>query len=66
MALSAGVPIVPIRITCDRATRLRRWDSFCLPLPSATIVARCGAPIRVSEVTFAEAEAELVEALGRE
>ena len=64
MALAARVPIVPLRIECDRALRLPRWDRFCIPLPGATIRVSCEPAIRVTEETFEAAERALIEALG--
>jgi len=64
MASKAGTPIVPMRISSDRAVWLPRWDRFCLPLPSATVRVRCEEAIRVTEEGFDEAEARLVAALG--
>jgi lysophospholipid acyltransferase (LPLAT)-like uncharacterized protein len=64
MALAARVPIVPLRMECDRALRLPGWDRMCVPLPWSTLRVRVGTPIHVTEATLASAEAALLEALG--
>jgi len=64
MALASGAPILPFRVSCDRALRLPRWDRFCMPLPGATIHVECMPPIHVTESNFAKSEAALIDALG--
>jgi lysophospholipid acyltransferase (LPLAT)-like uncharacterized protein len=44
MARIAGVPIVPIACSADRAWYLRRWDNFMVPKPFARIVLAVGQP----------------------
>jgi lysophospholipid acyltransferase (LPLAT)-like uncharacterized protein len=61
IALLAGTPVVPIRVTSNRAWRLRSWDRFVIPQPFARIEIRfCppmypsagnGAPPSVEELT---------------
>lgn len=57
-AQRAGVPIVPIQATVNRAWTLRTWDSFIIPKPFAHIVVNLGEPALVSGTTPAQAELE--------
>ncbi len=49
MAQSAGVPIVPVYISVDRAWVLNSWDRTLIPKPFSTITVRWDDPIYVPE-----------------
>lgn len=53
------LPVVPLRIECDRALRLPTWDKKEIPLPFSTIVIRYGAPFLVDEENFEDCRAIL-------
>lgn len=50
----SGLPIVPIRIECNRTLRLPTWDKKAIPLPFSTIVIEYGEPLIVDEANFEE------------
>lgn len=47
-AQHAGVPIIPVAASVDRAWRLRSWDRFLVPKPFARVRLVYGTPIAVS------------------
>ena len=49
MAQSAGVPVVPVYISVDRAWALKSWDRTLIPKPFSTITVRWDDPIVVPE-----------------
>ncbi|MEO8294073.1 MAG: lysophospholipid acyltransferase family protein [Gemmatimonadota bacterium] len=47
-AQRAGVPILPIHASADRAWRFNSWDRFMLPKPFARVRIAYGTPFRVA------------------
>lgn len=46
-AAATGWPVWPVALAATRCRRLRSWDRFVVPLPSATVHFVYGAPLRV-------------------
>lgn len=47
LAMSAGVPIVPMAFSASRGVRLSGWDRMLIPAPGARVVCVVGEPIEV-------------------
>ena len=63
VALSSGVPIVPLTISCARFVRVKSWDSKKFPLPFNRFTVTVQEPVWVTRESFDEAGAHIVEAL---
>jgi len=50
LARETGRPILPLRIECDRAWRLKSWDRFQIPKPWARVTIHYGELLEVSPV----------------
>jgi len=46
IAAEAGIPIVPMGVSADRAWRARSWDRFLVPKPWARVWVATGPPLR--------------------
>ena len=46
-AAATGWPVWPVALAASRCRRLRSWDRFVVPLPSATVHFVYGTPLRV-------------------
>lgn len=57
-AMRAGVPVVALGVTADRAWRLRSWDRLVVPKPFARLTVAYGPPTMVNAATPREAEEE--------
>ncbi len=62
LSLGSGVPILPLRISVDRAIRIG-WDRKAIPLPWSTITVHCGAPLSVTGGDFETAARMLVDSM---
>ncbi|NQV87386.1 MAG: DUF374 domain-containing protein, partial [Woeseiaceae bacterium] len=51
MARIAGVPIIPIGCSANRAWYLKRWDNFMVPKPFARIALAIGEPYAIPSNT---------------
>ncbi len=60
LSLESGVPILPLRLSADRAIHIG-WDRKAIPLPRSTITVHCGAPIAVTGDNFETAGRMLVD-----
>lgn len=45
ISILSGVPVIPIKISADRAWYLRSWDRFMIPAPFAKVTMTVGEPI---------------------
>lgn len=64
VAAQSGVPIVPLRLHASRTIQIASWDRKQMPVPGSSIRVHIGPPIRVEAATMAEAERDLIAALG--
>ncbi|TLU71825.1 lysophospholipid acyltransferase family protein [Lichenicoccus roseus] len=63
LAALAGVPVVPIAVSCRPSRRLDSWDRMMLPLPFGRGSIRCGRPIAVPRQGWEAASALIGPAL---
>lgn len=47
LASATGAPILPVHATFSRAARMKTWDGFIIPLPTARVCVRVDTPWRV-------------------
>jgi lysophospholipid acyltransferase (LPLAT)-like uncharacterized protein len=64
IAVQAGVPVVPLRVSASRSYRARTWDRKLQALPFSTLTISIGAPITVTDTNPAESASTLTAALG--
>jgi len=62
LSLESGVPILPLRISVDRAMRIG-WDRKAIPFPWSTITVHFGPPIAVTQENFEAAGRLLVDSM---
>jgi len=60
LSLQTGVPIVPIKYTCEKYWVLPSWDGKRVPFPFGKIRVEYGAPIYVKSLQFQKEEEELI------
>lgn len=63
-AQRSQAPLLAVRVTAERAWRLRSWDQFLIPKPFTRVRIAYGAPVHVEATDIAGAEAETAR-LGR-
>src|SRR5262245_52942883 len=60
VAVSSGVPIVPLTVSCAHSVPVKSWDSKKFPLPFNRFTVNVHEPIPVTRDTFDDAHARIV------